>query len=220
MTFNITVAQLSTFAPGIKDSNKLTQLVQAINATMTRFSINTSSHRIRYFMTQTSFETAGFTSWSEDLVYTTPERLVAVWPTRFSMKENDPGKEYAPNFVNAPEKLANLVYAKRGGNGDVASGNGYAYRGRGGLDLTFLNNYRAASLYLYNDPSVYLNNPDLVAAPTDAFLSAGWFWEVYKLNAMADSDSFTQATRTINGSTDTVAERLPVLDHANAVFTW
>jgi putative chitinase len=220
MAYNISVAQLSKFAPDVKDSTKLNQLVQAINTTMDRFDISTASRRVRYFMAQTSFETSGFTRWEEDLIYETPERLVEVWPSRFSMKENYLGREYAPDFVNAPEKLANVVYAKRGGNGDATTGDGYAYRGRGGLDLTYLNNYRAASLYIYNDPSVYLNNPDLVAAPTDAFLSAGWFWKVYKINTMADVDSFTQATRTINGSTDTVAERLPVLDHANAVFTW
>jgi len=136
------------------------------------------------------------------------------------MDENAPGMEYAPDFVNAPEKLANLVYAAREGNGDVASGDGFAYRGRGGFNLTFHNNYAAASKYLYNDPSTYLNNPDLVAAPKDAMLSAGWFWQSNNLNALADTDSFTQVTKIINGSTVTVPQRMPLLNQANAIFTW
>jgi putative chitinase len=220
MAFDITVAQLSAFAPAVKDPQQLSNIVQAVNNAMDRFQISQSDRRVRYFMAHTSFETSGFTSWEEDLTYEHPERLVAVWPSRFSMTEDAPGMEYAPDFVNAPERLANLVYANRNGNGDEASGDGYAYRGRGGLDLTFHNNYSAAAQYLYNDSSVYLNNPDLMAAPTDAFLSAGWFWEANNLNALADSDSFTQATRVINGSTDTVGQRLPVLNQANAVFTW
>jgi putative chitinase len=219
MAFDITIAQLSAFAPNVPSAN-LGPLVLAINNAMDRFAISTSDRRVRYFMAQTSFETSGFTSWEEDLYYSTAERLVEVWPSRFSMNEDAPGMEYAPDFVNAPERLANIVYANRDGNGDTASGDGYAYRGRGGLDLTFLDNYSAASLYLYNSASVYLNNPDLVAAPTDAFLSAGWFWTVNNINALADSDSFTQATDVINGSTDTVDQRLPVLDQANAAFTW
>jgi len=219
MTFNINATQLASFASHITDSNTLSSLVEAINNAMNRFSINTPK-RVRYFMAQTSFETGGFTTWEEDLTYTHAERLVAVWPSRFSLTEDTPGKEYAPDFVNAPDRLANLVYANRDGNGNEASGDGSAYKGRGGLDLTFHNNYSAASLYLYKDASVYLNNPDLVAAPTDAFLSAGWFWQVNGLNALADSDSFTQATRVINGSTDTVPQRLPVLNSANAVFNW
>lgn len=220
MAFNITASQLAKFASHISDPMTLANLTQAINAAMDRFSISASPRRVRYFLAQTSFETGGFTTWEEDLTYSHAERLVAVWPSRFSMNENAPGMEYAPDFVNAPEKLANLVYANRNGNGDVASGDGSAYRGRGGLDLTFHNNYAAASKYLYNDPSVYLNNPDLVAAPKDAMLSAGWFWQSNNLNTLVDSDSFTQVTRVINGSTATVPQRLPVLNSANAVFTW
>jgi putative chitinase len=171
-------------------------------------------------MAQASFETGGFTTWEEDLIYSTPERLVEVWPSRFSLTEGAPGKEYASDFVDAPEKLANLVYASRDGNGDTASGDGYAYRGRGGFDLTFLANYAAASTYLYGTPATYLNAPDKVSQYVDGMLSAGWFWRVNGLTALADSDSFTRVTEVINGSTVTVPQRLPVLNLANKIFTW
>jgi putative chitinase len=218
MSYQITAAQFSAFAPNAVGS--VSNLVQAINQTMARFGIDQSYRRVRYFMAQTSYESAGFSSWEEDLVYDTPERLVEVWPSRFSMNESAPGMEYAPDFVNAPEKLANLVYANEYGNGAPSTEDGYLYRGRGALGLTFLDNYSASSAYLYNNSSVYLNNPDLVAAPTDAFLSAGWFWTIHNLNALADSDSFTETTRSINGSTDSVDQRLQVLTSANTIFTW
>src|SRR5271168_2668888 len=200
MSYQISNTQFSAFAPNAVGN--VDDLVQAINQTMARFSIDQSERRVRYFLTQTSYESAGFSSWAEDLIYDTPQRLVEVWPSRFSMTESAPGMEYAPDFVNAPEKLANLVYANEYGNGAPSTEDGYVYRGRGALGLTFLDNYKAASLYLYNDSSVYLNTPDMVAAPKDAFLSAGWFWATHNLNALADSDSFTEATRIINGSTD------------------
>jgi putative chitinase len=216
--YQISSTQFSAFA--VHAIGNVNELVNSINQTMARFSIDQSVRRVRYFMAQTAFETENFTSWSEDLVYSTAERIVEVWPSRFSLNENVPGKEYAPDFVNAPERLANLVYANRGGNGNEASEDGYVYRGRGALDLTFLNNYSAASTYLYNDKSIYLNNPDLVAAPKDAFLSAGWFWASNKLNDLADSDSFSRVTEVINGSAATVSARLQVLDKANTIFTW
>jgi putative chitinase len=219
MKFNISNSQLAAFATHLNLADRA-QLVVAINQTLDRFQISDSAIRVRYFMAQSSFETGGFTVWEEDLVYSTPERLVEVWPSRFSLAEDAPGKEYAPDFVEAPEKLANLVYASRDGNGNATSGDGYAYRGRGGFDLTFLDNYKAASAYLYNDATVYLNNPDKVSQYTDGMLTAGWFWMTNKLNALADSDSFTRVTEIINGSTDTVSSRLPVLNLANKIFTW
>lgn len=218
MSYQISSTQLSAFAPHA--NGNIDDLVNSVNQTMARFAIDQSERRVRYFLAQTAFETLDFTKWEEDLTYSTAERIVEVWPSRFSMDEHAPGKEYAPDFVNAPERLANLVYANREGNGDEVSGDGYAYKGRGGLNLTFHNNYSAASAYLYNDEHLYLNNPDLVAAPKDAFLSAGWFWTTNRLNGLVDSDSFTRVTEVINGSTATVSQRLQVLDKANSIFTW
>jgi putative chitinase len=219
MSFNITGQQLAAFASHLSAANRA-GLLPAINQTLDRFQISESAIRVRYFMAQASFETGGFTTWEEDLIYSTPERLIEVWPSRFSMIEDAPGKEHAPDFVDAPEKLANLVYAGRDGNGNAASGDGYAYRGRGGFDLTFHANYAAASAYLYGTPYTYLNAPDKVSQYLDGMLSAGWFWMDNKLNALADSDSFTRVTEIINGSTVTVPQRLPVLNLANKIFTW
>jgi putative chitinase len=209
----VTIAQFTKFAPHAENPDSM---VQAINAVQNRFGI-LSSRRVRYFLAQTYFETLGFTKFKEDLHYSTSERLVEVWPHRFTLDIADTAKAYAPNYVNNPEKLANLVYSNREGNGNYASGDGCKFIGRGAIETTFRNGYSLASRFLYDDDR-YLNNPELLEAPMDAFLTAGYFWEVNKLNALCDSDSFTLVTEKINGSADTVPLRLKVLDIANDIF--
>jgi putative chitinase len=65
----------------------------------------------------------------ENLSYS-PERIRAVWPSRF------PSVASAVPYAHSPQKLANFVYANRMGNGDVASGDGWAHRGLGPGMLT------------------------------------------------------------------------------------
>jgi putative chitinase len=185
---------------------------------MDYYGISASPRRVRYFLAQSCFETQTFTHWAENLTYTTPERLCTVWPSRFSMTPMGT-KAYAPDYVCNAQKLANLVYANRGGNGDVTSGDGFNFRGRGGFHLTFRNNYAAYSNARYGDDRI-VQNPDLVAQPADAMMSAGWFWSTNQLNDLADADAFTRVTEKINGSDATVPQRLPVLNKANSIFTW
>jgi putative chitinase len=212
MSYTINATQLQTFVPALAAA-QVQPLTDAINATLDFYSISQSPRRVRYFMAQSCFESASYTAY-----YSTPERLCAVWPSRFSM-ECTGALAYAPDYTGNPQKLANLVYANREGNGDVNSGDGYSFRGRGAFQLTFRNNYTAYSQMRYGDDRI-VQNPDLVAQPADAMMSAGWFWSTNGLNTLADGDQFTNATRVINGSTSTVPQRLPVLNRANSVFTW
>lgn len=59
------------------------------------------------------------------------------------------------SYAENPEKLANLVYSNRGGNGSVDSGDGGRGRGRGLMQLTFKNNYK-----MYTDLHNSLNPDD------------------------------------------------------------
>jgi len=217
MPFTVTISQLKNFAPTVPNLDKVTD---ALNDTMTRYKITDSPRRVRYFVAQSFFESGGYLHWSENLNYTTPDRLVAVWPSRFTLNKT-PASPFAcaSNYTCNPESLANLVYANRGGNGDVNSGDGYKYRGRGAFGLTFKNNYNAYSTKVYGNSSRMLN-PDLVAELPDAFMSAGWFWDNNNLSALADQDAFTNVTKIINGSTSSVNDRLLVLKKVNSIFQW
>jgi putative chitinase len=103
-----------------------------------------------------------------------------------------------------PEKIANRAYCDRMGNGDEASGDGWKYRGRGLIQLTGKDNYAAFALDADNEA---LTNPDLVAEPELAALSAGWFWLRNGLNALADNRDIVGMTRRINGGTNGLDDR-------------
>ena len=66
----------------------------------------------------------------------------------------------SPYFVNNPEKLANYVYAKTDGNSE--EGDGWKYRGRGFLQHTGKNQYKAIAKYTGVD---VVSNPDLLNDP-------------------------------------------------------
>jgi putative chitinase len=52
-----------------------------------------------------------------------------------------------------------------------------------------------------------LVNPDLVAEPELAALSAGWFWDKNGLNALADAKDIVGMTKRINGGTNGLDDR-------------
>lgn len=68
----------------------------------------------------------------ENMKYTTPERIMFVWPKKF------PTRESALPYVNNPEGLANLMYGGKYGN---APDQGFFYRGGGYNGITFKSNY-------------------------------------------------------------------------------
>jgi len=161
-----------------------------LSAACERFDINTPA-RLGGFVAQCRVESADFTRLEENLAYRTPERLRAVFPTRV------PSLLDAAQLVAAgPRAIANRVYAGKIGNGDEASGDGWRFRGRGIKMLTGRANYADAAAALARP---YLDQPDLVATPEDACLTAAWFWHTIKGNALADSAQWGAITRAVNG---------------------
>ena len=139
---------------------------------------NLSPERGAHLLGQCAHESAGFTRTTEGLYYSTPERIMAVWPSRF------PTVESAEPYAKNPSKLANNVYSNRMGNGDEASGDGSLFAGRGFLQLTGKFSYRkfASDMGL---PDV-MTDPDLVASEY-AMETAIWFFEQNGLFEMADA---------------------------------
>lgn len=176
---------------------KAGEWIDAINETFEKFDISTPE-RQACFLGQCAHESGGFTALSENLNYSAAS-LCRVWPKRF------PTMTDGQNCERNPQKIANKVYASRMGNGDEESGEGYAYRGRGLIQLTGKSNYQACGEALGVD---LVENPDLVATPQYAALSAGWFWNKNKLNAYADKGDMEGLTKKINGGTHGIEDRV------------
>jgi putative chitinase len=182
--------------------------VDALNATFERFDIS-NSLRQAAFIGQAGHECGNFRILEENLNYRA-ETLMKVWPKRF------PTLEFAKEYERNPKKIANSVYANRMGNRDEASGDGYRFRGRGAFQTTGHSGYYHAGQALGED---FVMNPDLVATPTYAALTAGFFWDTHKLNQYADSRNYKTMTKKINGGFIGLEDRIKHINHALEVLT-
>jgi len=156
--------------------------------------------RAAHFFAQTSHETGGFKAFAENLNYSA-DGLKNIFGKYFPGNLNE-------LYTRNPEKIANRVYGSRMGNGDEKSGDGYKFRGRGALQLTGKENYKAFSDYL-KKPEI-MTNPDLVAT-TYSFESAMFFFDKNKLWSICDQGindtSILTLTKRINGGTHGLADR-------------
>ncbi len=189
----VTAEQLVKVVPAA--APRVAQLVDPLNAAMAEFGI-TTEQRIEMFVAQVAHETAGFSAFVENMNYSA-QGLASTWD-RYSAtgKRGGPPNALALRLNRNPQAIANNVYANRLGNGDESSGDGWKYRGHGGLHTTGLDNFKAVSGALGVD---YVGNPDLLMRPLDAFRSAAWFWKAHGLNEFADTGSFNGTTKVING---------------------
>ena len=157
--------------------------------------------RAAHFFAQTAHESGNFKAFAENLNYGA-SGLTTTFKKYFSTTEK------ALLYERKPEKIANLVYGNRMGNGDEASGDGFKFRGRGALQLTGKDNYKVFSEYLKN-PEI-MTNPDLVATEF-AFESAIFFFDRNKLWDICDKgvnkDTILALTKRINGGTHGLADR-------------
>jgi putative chitinase len=181
--------------------------VDALNETFTRFDISNPARQAA-FIGQASHESGNFKTLNENLNYRA-ETLMRVWPKRF------PTLEFAKQYEKNPKKIANSVYSNRMGNRDEASGDGFRFRGRGLFQLTGHSNYFHAGKALGED---FVMNPDLVATPRYATLTAAFFWQTHKLNDYADARDYVTMTKKINGGTIGLQDRINHINHALSVL--
>ncbi len=171
----------------------------------------TTPKRAAAFIAQAVAESAGLSRFEENLRYKSPERIAAVFPSRVTTFEE------AKLLVGNPEALANRVYANRLGNGSEASGDGWRFRGRGIFQLTGRANYEAAAEALGKP---YDTQPELVAQPEGACLTAAWFWKSRELNKEADAGQLDVITRKVNGPAMLASQhRQGTYIHAVSVFS-
>ena len=184
-----------------KLSTKLTTAVMVeLPITMEKFGI-TNPLRLAHFLAQCSHESGEFKLFRENLNYSA-DGLKKVFPKYF------PTDALANAYARQPDKIANRVYGNRMGNGDELSGEGFKFRGRGYIQLTGKDNYKALGTFLQED---LLHDPDLVATKYP-LTSAGFFFQKNGLWGICDKgdgdDIVTSVTKRVNGGTHGLADRL------------
>jgi len=187
----------------------------------------------------------------ESNFYRIKENFDYYWPELvrlFKMFKTTEGKEKAKLWGRAEKEspavsstnqinIANWAYQKDpnkkkdNGNGDFASGDGYKYRGRGFIQLTFKNNYIAMTtafnklVQAKNDennkndksaenevPVDWLNNPDnLGINAKDAMAASLAFWSANNISKLAIYNSakcVEVVTSKINAALDNLDKRI------------
>lgn len=159
------------------------------------------------FIAQIAHESGGFKRTVENLNYSS-QGLLSTWPSRYT-------QHLALQHHRNPELIANHVYGNRMGNSK--QGDGWKYRGRGLIQLTGFNNYKA-----FQDASGVnvVDKPTLLEQPRYAVESALWFWKTNNLNKWADVGDLRGCTRIINGGYNGMADRERLYNKAKEVLSW
>ena len=175
------------------DINKLKghvpdSVIAQLPEVMNTFRIDTPL-KLAHFLAQAGHESGGFKAVQENLNYGA-KGLRGIFGKYF------PTDEKALLYERKPEKIANLVYGSRMGNGPETSGDGYKFRGRGYIQLTGKDNYVAFGKAINEDLTT---NPDLVATKYP-LLSAAWFFTRCLPKCTDASDAaITAVTKSVNG---------------------
>lgn len=152
------------------------------------------------WLAQCMHETTMFVNMEELLSYRSAQ---AIWN---AFKRLRPLKmEGLQLLVRQPVMFANVAYALRNGNGNIASGDGWNFRGSGDMMLTGRANFAAAQGAIGRP---YVAFPSLVRRPEDAALTAAWFWtrpgdhnDPRSCQQMMATVDFEATSTRINGAT-------------------
>jgi putative chitinase len=180
MSYNeITLSQLLKIMAGTGEV-RAAQFIEPLNAAMHEFGIDTPKRQAA-FLAQIGHESCGLRYVREIADGSAYNGRVALGNTR-------------------PEAIS------------IASRNdtspGPFFKGRGLIQITGFDNYRACSRALFNDDNTLTHNPSLLERFDLACRSAAWFWDSRSLNSFADAGDFETITRKINGGLNGQADRL------------
>lgn len=194
---------------------KAEELAHKYRTLLARNGVNTSL-RLAHFWAQVDHE-SGLKPRSENLNYSA-QGLANTWPTRYAIDpkaKNKVPNDLAKKLHRNPQAIANHTYANRMGNGDIDSGDGWKFRGRGYIQVTGKSNYQELS----KDTGVdYISNPDLLLTEADSMIAALWYWDKHNLNTLADRDDVVGITKKINGGTIGLAHRKELTEKYKKVF--
>ena len=198
------------------------QILGYLNKFARQYEVNTPA-RMAHFLSQVAHE-SGFKTKQENLKYS-PTRMRQIFGCKGGSKNYVKATDDCKNgrlrpklwtqeadYANNPENLGNYAYADRMENGNEASGDGYKYRGRGIIQLTGREKYKAFQEHHNklnpSDPRSFVDNPELIVDTIEFGVeSAFFFWHSKGVNSKSDSGSVCAVTNAVNGGSNGYADR-------------
>ena len=169
-----------------RPASAVEKFVGPLQETFEKYQINTPLRK-QHFLAQILHESGRF-RWLEE-----------IWGPTAQQKRYDPA---------SGSSLSRTL-------GNTEPGDGYRFRGRGAIQLTGRDNYRAFNKAVEEG---VIQNPDLVSRLPLAMDAAGWYWQKRDLNRLADKDAAEAITRKINGGYNGLADRKRLLARAKRVI--
>lgn len=208
MKIELTAELLKKLLPNISET-AIEDYLPILQELLPKYEI-TTPERIAGYFAQVGHESGSFSIGRENLRYSSPERLRAVFGTK-----RFPTIEFANQYVKQPQKVANYVYGGR--NGNTLSNDGWLFRGGGSIQLTFRSNYASYSQDTYGSDKL-LHQPELIEQPLDYIQSGLWYWRKNNINKYCDKKDIVGMTRAINGGENGLAERKAIYNNCCKVL--
>ncbi len=167
--------------------------------------------RLAAFLANVLHETVNLSVLVENLNYSAAG-LLATWPARYTAADAERMGRTVQHVADQ-HAIAERSYGGRMGNGPEGSGDGYLFRGNGGLMTTGRTNYTAFGKTIgWMRPVEEL--PAYLATPSGAVESAASFFQAAGCNSVADRGDIATVRRIIQGGSLGLADvhaRYPVI---------
>lgn len=170
------------------------------------------------FLSQVGHESGALTTVVENLNYRVAALNSLFGKSRISPEDAQRyGRDDTIKQPANQEAIANIIYGGEWGAknlGNMEPGDGWKFRGRGLKQLTGRFNYKACGAALGLD---LVNDPDQLAQPLAAALSAAWFWSTRRPRGIDDAArdrDVGKMTKLINGGDFGLAQRTELFTHA------